>query len=325
MQDKTIASLQPQTPEQWLTQLQSSGHSLKLSELLQYRNQRSLKLQRGKRVPARGRSGNQLSKLKGRGMEFDEVRHYQNGDDIRAIDWRVTARTGQTYTKLYREERERPVFFFVDFSASMHFGSQLLFKSVQAAHVAASLAWRFSYRGDRVGGLTFNQQQHAEVKPFGRDKGVLRLLHQLVRTHQHSAQTSSIGGNESTFLSNLQRLRHVVKTGAQVFLISDFHHLKERALQDLSALSQHNAVHAVILTDPMELNLPDAPLTRVEAIDDDFVREFWLGDSRTQALYNRQAKDWLMERQHLLSRARIDNVIISAAKPFSQQWGALTL
>lgn len=312
-----------QSVSEWLQGMQSNGYALSLDELLRYRHHRTLGTSRKYKVPARGRGGNQLSKSKGRGMEFDEVRHYQTGDDIRAIDWRVTARTGHTHTKLYREEKERPVFFFIDLSPSMHFGSRLLFKSVQAAHVAAGLAWQAAYRGDRIAGLVFNQEQHFEVKPMGRDKGVLRLIHQIVQAHGQQPQTPSRSGSAEVFNANLQRLRHLVKTGAQVYLISDFHHVTERSLRDLRALSQHNAVRAILIQDPLEQRLPEVGATKVQAVDDDFVRDFWLGDKRTNALYAKQANDWLEQRNALLQQARINSCTLDASLPLALQWEVL--
>ena len=311
--------------EQWLTQAQANGYSLGLAELLQYRLQRRAQLRAPKTNQARGRGGNQLSKSKGRGMEFDEVRHYQSGDDIRAIDWRVTARTGQTHTKLYREEKERPVFIFVDLNPSMHFGSRLLFKSVQACHLAAALAWRAARRGDRVGGLVYSGQHHHEVKPMARDKGVLRLLQTLVSTHANATHETSVSGDSNDFQRNIQRLRQLVKTGAHVILISDFHHLTQACVRDLRALGQHNWVQAMLVTDPLELVLPNSPLTKVQAIDDEFTREFWLGDARTATLYQRQAADWLAQRQSLLTKAGIRSVLVDAATPVSSQWETLEL
>lgn len=312
-----------QSVPDWLRLLHTNGYELELEELLQYRHHRALSATRKLRMPARGRGGNQLSKIKGRGMEFDEVRHYQSGDDIRAIDWRVTARTGQTHTKLYREEKERPVFFLVDLSPSMFFGSRLLFKSVQAAHVAAALAWQAAYRGDRVGGLVFNQQQHFEVKPMGRDKGVLRFLHPLVQGHQQQTQPASRTASNDMINNNLQRMRHLVKTGAQVYIISDFHHLADSALRDLRAISRHNAVQAILIQDPLEQALPDVSATKVQAVDDDFVRDFWLGDKRTNALYAQQAEDWFQQRKALLQQARIHTSTVSASLPLPLQWEAL--
>ena len=120
--------------EKWLSKYQSNGVDLGIKELIHYQGKTALlNLSPRKTVQAK-LAGAYLAKTKGRGMEFDEARHYQAGDDIRAIDWRVTARTGKTHTKLYREEKERPVFVLTDLSSSMQFGTQFLFKSVQAAH-----------------------------------------------------------------------------------------------------------------------------------------------------------------------------------------------
>lgn len=134
----------------------ANGVTLSLEELLPYQQQSVRWL-----PPARSlwtqMSGQHQSRSLGRGMDFAEVRQYQPGDDIRAIDWRVTARTGKPHTKLFTEEREKPVVLYIDLSASMQFGSQLMLKSVQAAHVASLISWlsvaqkRSRWCGDRLG------------------------------------------------------------------------------------------------------------------------------------------------------------------------------
>ncbi len=125
----------------WLEKLHSDGLQPTMQELLYYRTRLPAIARHKRNLPAISQSGPLLSKTRGRGMEFDEVRHYQAGDDIRAIDWRVTARTGKPHTKLYREEKERPVFLVTDLALTQLFGSQLLFKSVQACPLTAALAW----------------------------------------------------------------------------------------------------------------------------------------------------------------------------------------
>lgn len=164
-------------------------------------------------------AGSYLAKTKGRGMEFDEARHYQPGDDIRAIDWRVTARTGKTHTKLFREEKERPVFVLTDLSSSMHFGTQLLFKSVQAAHLTALIAWSAQQRGDRIGGLVFNSVGHREYKPQTRHKAVLSLLHGVTTLHADNTANTS---QDVSFSDACARLRRLARPGSMVFLLSDF-------------------------------------------------------------------------------------------------------
>ncbi|MGX5914523.1 DUF58 domain-containing protein [Aliidiomarina sp. Khilg15.8] len=309
-----------QSPAQWLQALQSNGSSLTLPELLQYRRYRALKARSPRRLPAHGRAGSTLSKFKGRGMEFDEVRHYQNGDDIRAIDWRVTARTGQAHTKLFREEKERPVFILADLSSTMLLGSELLLKSVQAAHAAAAIAWQSAYRGDRVGGLVCNDQGHREMKPMTRDKGVLRYLHLLTESH---AQAQQRPASSMSLLSNLQRLRQLVKTGAEVYIISDFQNLSDDHLAPLRAISLHNQVQAILVQDPLEQRLPDVSPTPVVATDGEFECSFWLGNSSTNKEYQERAQTWTQRRVDLLKQAKVPCFHLDAARPLALQWQEL--
>ena len=132
-------------------------------------------------------AGPNKSNFRGRGIDFEEVRNYQPGDDIRSIDWRVTARTGTAHTKLFREERERPVLVAVDQRSSMFFGSSHCFKSVLAAQLASLLAWSALDAGDRVGGLVFNDASHREIRPRRSRKTVLALLSQISAVQSHAA------------------------------------------------------------------------------------------------------------------------------------------
>ena len=125
-------------------------------------------------------AGGHLSAFRGRGMEYHESRPYQPGDDIRAIDWRVTARSGRTHTKVYREERERPVLLWLDLTRSMFFGTQTCFKSVLASKLAALLAWSSVQHGDRLGYLFFSEQQHVEIRPARGKHTALQFIQQLV-------------------------------------------------------------------------------------------------------------------------------------------------
>ena len=124
-------------------------------------------------------TGAYVSHFRGRGMEFDESRPYQPGDDPRSIDWRVTARSTTAYTKLFREERERPVLVVVDLRSTMHFATQGCFKSVNASRAAALLAWSAHHRGDRLGGLIFGDTTHRELKPRMGRLAALRFVHEL--------------------------------------------------------------------------------------------------------------------------------------------------
>lgn len=200
------------------------------------------------------RSGNHVSKLRGRGMDFSEVRNYQAGDEIRHMEWRVTARTGRPHVKIYQEERERPVVILTDFNPSMIFGTRVAFKSVVAARLAAMLAWTVIKQGDRVGGLLFSATEHSEFTPRGRDFGVLPMLAALSR---YTQQTDEQREAQPRLLSDaLVRLRRVVRPGSILVLISDFYSFDADCEKHLSRLRSHNDILAYHICDRIELAPP---------------------------------------------------------------------
>lgn len=200
------------------------------------------------------RSGNHLSKLRGRGMDFAEVRNYQPGDEVRHMEWRVTARTGRPHVKIYQEERERPVILLTDFNPSMIFGTRVAFKSVVAARLTAMLAWTAIKQGDRVGGLFFSATEHSEFMPRGRDSGVLPMLASL---SQYTDQTDSQRGEKPRLLSDaLIRLRRVIRPGSILVLISDFYFMDAECEKHLNRLRAHNDVLAYHICDRIELAPP---------------------------------------------------------------------
>ncbi len=199
------------------------------------------------------RSGTHLSKWRGRGMDFAEVRNYQPGDEIRHMEWRVTARTGEPHIKLYQEERERPVVLLADFNPSMFFGTRIAFKSVIAARLAALLAWTVIKQGDRIGGFFFSAAEHSEFTPRGRDLGVLPLLSSLSH-YTHQIATSQ---TQPRSLSDaLLRLRRVIRPGSILVLISDFYALDAECEQHINRLRAHNEILAYHICDPLELAPP---------------------------------------------------------------------
>lgn len=224
------------------------------------REARALPLKSGK-INARF-SGNYLSAFKGRGMEFDEVRPYQAGDDIRSMDWRVTARTGKPHTKLFREERERPVLLWVDYRQPMFFGSRGSFKSVVAAKAAALLAWSAAHHGDRLGGLIFSEDQHDELRP---QRGKAGTLHFIKRLAEHKAWDKMHHSvtDRDTGSQAIRRLRRVARPGSLIFLISDFRHLDDQAYSDLSQLARHNDLVLLSIYDALETELPPAGFYRI--------------------------------------------------------------
>ncbi|MEP5763824.1 MAG: DUF58 domain-containing protein [Halieaceae bacterium] len=202
-------------------------------------------------------SGPNKTNFRGRGIDFEEVRAYQAGDDIRTIDWRITARTGTAHTKMFREERERQVLVCTDQRSGMFFGSQHCCKSVLAGHLSALLSWAALQRGDRLGGLIFSEREHREIRPRRSRRSVLGLLNGLAAMNQAlplPPQEETLG-----FAEMLVELRRVTRPGSALFIVSDFAGaLEPTALEHLYQLSRHLDITALHCSDPLEQHLPDA-------------------------------------------------------------------
>ncbi|MBQ0747488.1 DUF58 domain-containing protein [Marinobacter sp.] len=215
---------------------------------------RALKLPSAR--PARARqAGLQHSSQRGRGMAFAEVRLYQPGDDIRSIDWRVTARRQAPHTKLYEEERERPVLLICDLGPTLFFASTGAFKQVRCSQLAAVLAWLALSAGDQVGGIVFNGNTLTVQRPARRKKSVLRLLDTLA-SQQHTSLDGS--ASETTLDTALAEARRVAHTGSRIFVISDFLGISRNTTSLLGALARHNSVSALRVVDPLEQELPQS-------------------------------------------------------------------
>ncbi|MDH3954398.1 MAG: DUF58 domain-containing protein, partial [Gammaproteobacteria bacterium] len=231
----------------------------------------------------------------GRGMEFDESRPYQPGDDPRSIDWRVTARSTTAYTKLFREERERPVLVMVDLRSNMHFATRGCFKSVNASRAAALLSWAAHHRGDRLGGLIFGDTVHRELKPRLGRQAALRFLHELAehpdwerREHEHA------NDREAPLTLAMASLRRVARPGSLVVILSDFLGINRAAQSYLSSVARHNEVLAVVLSDPLERELPPPGRYRLIRDDDELAI-----DTHAQAA-RRDYRDAFENRAHEL-------------------------
>jgi uncharacterized protein (DUF58 family) len=209
-----------------------------------------------------GISGLHTSKMRGRGIDFEEFRPYQQGDDIRTIDWRVTARTGKPFTKVFREERERPVIIAVDQSSSMFFGSQVAFKSVIAAQAAAIFCWMAIDNGDRVGGLVYAESGHSLVRPKRSRRSALHLLNQIhiynnrLKDLANRQAAPTLPANQRGLSGALGQIRRITKPGSTLYILSDFTTLDDTAMQYLYQLSRHNNVVCCFIYDALEENLP---------------------------------------------------------------------
>ena len=205
-------------------------------------------------------AGAYRSRFRGRGVDFLESRNYQPGDDIRNMDWRVTARTGRAHTKVFQEERERPVLVVLDASPSLYFGTRNRLKSVAAGQMAAAIAWASIRRGDRIGGFFFATGRHRELRPAGGRRGAMRMIQGLVDWLDPGG---GAGFQNEPLSTALERVRHAVRPGSLVIIISDFFGLDETCNRHLSRLRQHNDVIGCQVLDAAEYRLPEGryPIT----------------------------------------------------------------
>ena len=226
--------------QQSLIRLRFSAERLKLSQRKQRRAAQLL--------------GSNHSVFKGRGLEFAEVRQYQGGDEIRHIDWRVTARTSVPHTKLFQEEKERPIILCLDQRQSMFFGSRHCFKSVMAANVAALLGWTGLQNNDRVGGLIFNDSEHTEIRPRRSKRSVLHFIQSSIEYNSRlNAKTEVPAASLDTAF---EELRRITKPGSTVFICSDFYGFDAAAVKNLHQIARHNSVYCLCIRDPLEAELP---------------------------------------------------------------------
>ncbi|PSU46325.1 DUF58 domain-containing protein [Photobacterium frigidiphilum] len=308
------------------------GVNLCLAELLQYKNQAVRWLPPAQSVWSQ-LNGQHMSRQKGRGMNFSEVRPYQAGDDIRAIDWRVTARTGKTHTKLFTEEREQPVMLLIDISNSMKFGSQLLLKSVQAAHFASLLSWLAVREKDRIGAIIYDGKRLTECKPTARQQGPLRVINALIEAHktqipsssneqysQQHHQQSSENSYSLPFSGALKHLHHLCPKGSEIVIISDFYQLALSDKRRLSQLRHHNRIQFVQIHDPLEQG--QTSFTGYESVTDN-KQSLWL-DFSAKKTKEKLSEQYLAHQLFIKDMAQtlaIPLHSLSAAIPLLQQLG----
>ena len=203
--------------------------------------------------------GKHASKLRGRGLDFEEVRNYVAGDDIRNIDWKVTARTQKTHSKVFSEEKEKPALIVVDQSKSMFFGSQRKTKSVVAAEVAALAAFRILKEGDRVGGIVFADEGIDIIYPKRDRKNILRFFEKIVERNRQLEHSAPIKFEEA-LKETLAKIRNIVTHDFLVLIISDFQRYSPEVIKFISQTAQHNDVVLVKVFDPMEKEIPKVKL-----------------------------------------------------------------
>ena len=243
-------------------------------------------------------TGEYRSVFKGQGMEFAEVREYQPGDEVRSIDWNVTARMQRPYVKRYIEERELTVMLAVDVSGSERFGTRRRFKSEVASELAAVLAMSAIRNNDRVGGLMFTDRIEHVVPPRKGRRHALRLIRDILAFDPHGRGTDIAGATEY--------LNKMLAHKAIIFLVSDF--LGENVERPLKLLAQRHDVVAVTVEDPSERLLPDIGLVRLVDPETGQTLDVDTSNPGVRAQFDSQVSDEAERRRHLLRRLAIDEI-----------------
>ena len=226
-----------------------------LEELVEFRfhvKQKKLNHQQDQIV---AQTGSHLAIKKGRGMTFSEVRQYQPGDDIRHIDWKVTARTQKAHTKLFVEENERPSLLVVEQTPNMFFGSKVRLKTAQALNIAAILGWVSLSHNERVGGLSFNHLKQNWIAPKRSQQTMLSFLQQAIDYQQQIKKPSA--PDMQAWPDAMNQLLKVNKPGNKVFLIGDMIHLANTAKAQLNKLKTRADITAIHIYDDLEIQLPE--------------------------------------------------------------------
>ncbi|QZE13953.1 DUF58 domain-containing protein [Halosquirtibacter laminarini] len=206
-------------------------------------------------------TGGYRSKLRGRGMEFEEVRNYVRGDDIRNIDWKVTGRTDALHSKVFTEERERPVFIITDQSRSMDFGTDEFLKSVIASEASAIITWKILAVGDRVGGIIYNDTEHNYFTPRKSKSHALSMVSELAKYNKMLRCKEPTKKRQSHFDQILFEVKKRVTHDYLIIWISDFNELKETDHKGIVELNEHNDVILIRVKDKMEEHLDLSNIT----------------------------------------------------------------
>ncbi|MGB2078715.1 MAG: DUF58 domain-containing protein [Vibrio sp.] len=196
-------------------------------------------------------SGRHVSRFRGRGLNFEELRHYQQGDDIRNLDWKVTMRTGKPHVRAYTEEKDHNVMICVDQRCSMFFSSVDTMKSVVAAELAALLGWIVLKQSDRVGFALFNNTDFITTKPKRSQGDLLMALQRLSQLNQELS--SDVAANQSQDINQVfERIMATRPKNTMIIILSDFFLIDQQGIEKLKYLQQHNNLLSIMITDPME-------------------------------------------------------------------------
>ena len=253
-------------------------------------------------------SGRYASRLRGRGLNFEEIRRYQPGDDIRTMDWKVTARTRSPHVRVYTEEKDRAVVLIVDQRINMFFGTRDKLKSVTAAELAALAAWRAIDVGDRAGAVVFNDTEMVEFRPQRSRQTIMSLLGTIVHMNHELQADTQVEPNPDMLNRALEKALQLVPHDALVVMISDYFGVDERTEQLTAQMAEHNDVLALLVHDPIRLRQAQQ---RVTVSDGSLQMEIDFADKRVR---EKLAENYYEEQQyitHFLSKLAAPLLMVS--------------
>lgn len=253
-------------------------------------------------------AGRYGSRLRGRGLDFEELRRYQPGDDVRTMDWRVTARTRSPHVRVFTEEKDRAVLLVVDQRLNMFFGTRNRLKSVTAAEIGALGAWRALDVGDRIGAVLFNDERLVDLRPARSERIVMGILHGLLGMNRALRANSVVPPAPGMLNRALEKALRLAPHDVLVVIVSDFFGVDAETEQLVTRIAAHNDILGVLVHDPMRVN-PAAELLRVG----DGTRQAEI-DLRDPGLRDRLMADYRDEQQrisHFLRRLSAPLLMVS--------------
>jgi len=233
-----------------------SGIYSNIADLLSFRFQIKRKKLTNQQTLISTKAGYHQAIRKGRGMAFTEVREYQAGDEVRHIDWKVSARTQKTHTKVFTEELEKPIICLVEQSSKIFFGSKVRFKTVQAMNVAAIIGWVTLNHGDKFGALAFNNWQATWHKPKQNHQALLQFLHSSIDLQTQIK--SPLEESQQSWEQQLELIKKQISSGNRIFLIGDFLQQSTEFFQNIAHFRKKNQLTLIHIFDPLDKKIPKA-------------------------------------------------------------------
>lgn len=262
-------------------------------------------------------AGRHASRLRGRGLNFEEIRRYLPGDDIRNMDWKVTARMRKPHVRVYTEERDRPVLLVVDQRRGMFFGSRRVMKSVAAAELAALGAWRVFNAGDRVGAIVFNDEEIIEIPPHRSRHRVMEILRAVVKMNHALGREDPPPANPDMINKALEHAARLAKHDFLVCLIAGAGGADDRTIRIASRIGAHNDVIAAFIYDPMEENLP--PDSNLVVADGELQLEIDGRNTKLSKGFHEQFEERLDWMRHMTRQRETPLLPISTARDVALQ------